>query len=65
VLRSWSGIGFVEHRRFVDGHPRFADGERLTLAIDDQRREFFHRTRWRAASAVGAGLVSRERAVTV
>ncbi len=27
--------------RFVDGHPQLSNGERLTLANDEQRREFF------------------------
>lgn len=40
----WLGITFRTSRtfvRFVDGHPRLPDGERLTLASDEQRREFF------------------------
>jgi hypothetical protein len=27
--------------RVVDGQPRLSNGERLTLASDEQRREFF------------------------
>ena len=40
----WLGITFRTSRtfvRFVDGHPRLSNGERLTLANDEQRREFF------------------------
>jgi hypothetical protein len=40
----WLGITYRTSRtfmRFVDGHPQLANGERLTLATDDQRRELF------------------------
>jgi hypothetical protein len=40
----WLGVTFRTSKtwvRFADGHPWFADGARLTLATDDQRREFF------------------------
>jgi len=40
----WLGITFRTSRtvvRFVDGHPHLPNGERLTLANDEQRREFF------------------------
>jgi hypothetical protein len=40
----WLGITFRTSKtfvRFVDGHPRLPSGERLTLAEDEQRREFF------------------------
>jgi hypothetical protein len=40
----WLGITFRTSRtfvRFVDGHPQLSNGERLTLASDEQRREFF------------------------
>jgi hypothetical protein len=40
----WLGITFRTSKtlvRFIDGHARFANGARLTLANDDQRRELF------------------------
>ena len=40
----WLGITFRTSRtfvRFVDGHPTLPDGARLTLATDEQRRDFF------------------------
>ena len=40
----WLGITFRTSKtfvRFVDGHPQLSNGERLTLANDEQRREFF------------------------
>jgi predicted nucleic acid-binding protein len=40
----WLGITFRTSRtfvRFVDGQPQLSNGERLTLASDEQRREFF------------------------
>jgi hypothetical protein len=40
----WLGVTFRTSRtfvRFVDGQPRLPNGERLTLASDEQRREFF------------------------
>jgi hypothetical protein len=40
----WLGITYRTSRtfvRFLDGCPRFANGERLTLATEDQRRELF------------------------
>jgi hypothetical protein len=40
----WLGITFRTSKtlvRFVDGHPCFANGMPLTLANDDERREFF------------------------
>jgi 2OG-Fe(II) oxygenase superfamily len=44
----WLGITFRTSRtfvRFVDGHPTLPDGARLTLASDDQRRDFFQMRR--------------------
>jgi hypothetical protein len=41
----WLGVTFRTSRTFVrvvDGQPCFANGARLTLATEDQRREFFH-----------------------
>jgi hypothetical protein len=40
----WLGITYRTSKtfmHFIDGHPHFANGERLTLATDDQRRELF------------------------
>jgi len=40
----WLGITYRTSKtfvRFIDGCPYFADGERLTLATEDQRRDFF------------------------
>lgn len=44
----WLGITFRTSKtfvRFVDGHPTLPDGARLTLANEDQRRDFFHMRR--------------------
>ena len=41
----WLGLTFRSSRtlvRFVEGHPCLPNGTRLTLAGDEQRREFFH-----------------------
>jgi hypothetical protein len=44
----WFGITFRTSKtyvRFVDGHPALASGVRLTLADEEQRREFFQMRR--------------------
>jgi 2-oxoglutarate-Fe(II)-dependent oxygenase superfamily protein len=44
----WLGITFRTSRtfvRFVDGHPTLPDGAHLTLASEEQRREFFQMRR--------------------
>ena len=43
-VNDWLGITFRTSKtrmRFLDGHPCFSNGARLTIATDDQRREFF------------------------